>query len=67
MTQSTLPRLLRRNAEQMTARPAIRESFEESGLLLAHGEGGEPIAHVHAAELAQHRTAVAAGVLPAAD
>ena len=25
MTQSTLPRLLRRNAEQMAARPAIRE------------------------------------------
>ena len=25
MTPSTLPRLLRRNAEQMAARPAIRE------------------------------------------
>jgi 8-oxo-dGTP pyrophosphatase MutT (NUDIX family) len=43
---------------------AIRESFEESGLLLAHGEDGEPIAHEHAAELAQYRKAVAAGELP---
>jgi 8-oxo-dGTP pyrophosphatase MutT (NUDIX family) len=43
---------------------AIRESFEESGLLLAHGEDGEPIAHELAAELAQHRKAVAAGELP---
>jgi long-chain acyl-CoA synthetase len=27
MTHSTLPRLLRRNAEQMAARPAIREKY----------------------------------------
>jgi 8-oxo-dGTP pyrophosphatase MutT (NUDIX family) len=42
---------------------AIRESFEEAGLLLARAEGGRPIAHAHAAELAQHRKAVAAGEL----
>ena len=43
---------------------AIRESFEESGLLLAHGENGKLVAHQQAAELAQHRKAVAAGELP---
>lgn len=43
---------------------AIRESFEESGLLLAHDEEGKPVASEHAAELAQHRKAVAAGELP---
>lgn len=43
---------------------AIRESFEESGLLLAHDEDGNPIAHEHAAELARHRKAVAAGDMP---
>ena len=43
---------------------AIRESFEESGLLLAHRENGAPIAHEHAAELAQYRKAVATGELP---
>ncbi len=42
---------------------AIRESFEESGLLLAHTEDGKPIAHARAAELAQHRNAVAKGEL----
>lgn len=38
---------------------AIRECFEESGLLLAHGEGGKQVAHGVAAELAQHRKSVA--------
>jgi len=42
---------------------AIRESFEESGLLLAHSENGVPISHEQAAELAQHRKAVATGQL----
>ncbi len=43
---------------------AIRESFEESGLLLAHGENSRQVTHEQAAELAQHRKAVAAGELP---
>ncbi|MDB5808866.1 MAG: hypothetical protein JWN94_988 [Betaproteobacteria bacterium] len=43
---------------------AIRECFEESGLLLAHGENGKPIAHERAAKLAQYRKAVAAGDHP---
>ncbi len=43
---------------------AIRESFEESGLLLAHDEENNPISCEHAAELAKHRQAVAAGELP---
>ena len=38
---------------------AIRECFEESGLLLAHGENGRPIPHERALELAKHRKAVA--------
>ena len=38
---------------------AIRESFEESGLLLAYGENGACVSHERAAELAQHRKSVA--------
>ena len=43
---------------------AIRECFEESGLLLAHSENGIPIAHERAAQLAQYRKAVAKGDHP---
>jgi 8-oxo-dGTP pyrophosphatase MutT (NUDIX family) len=42
---------------------AIRESFEEAGLLLARAEGGQPVERAQAAELARHRKAVAAGEL----
>src|SRR3954469_21477794 len=42
---------------------AIRECFEESGLLLAHGEGGKQVAHEVAAALAQHRKAIADNTL----
>lgn len=38
---------------------AIRECFEESGLLLAHGEGGKQVGHEVAARLARHRKSVA--------
>ncbi len=42
---------------------AIRESFEEAGLLLARDAAGEAIAHARAAELSHHRKAIAAGEL----
>ena len=42
---------------------AIRESFEESGLLLARVATGEPVAHAQATELSRHRKAVADGDL----
>jgi 8-oxo-dGTP pyrophosphatase MutT (NUDIX family) len=42
---------------------AIRESFEESGLLLARTATGQPVAHAHATELSRHRKAVADGDL----
>jgi 8-oxo-dGTP pyrophosphatase MutT (NUDIX family) len=42
---------------------AIRESFEEAGLLLAHDAAGEPVASARATALARHRKAVAAGEL----
>lgn len=42
---------------------AIRETFEESGLLLAHAENARHVTHEEAMGLAQHRKAVATGGL----
>ena len=42
---------------------AIRESFEESGLLLARTATGQPVGHAQAFALARHRKAVADGEL----
>lgn len=42
---------------------AIRESFEEAGMLLARAATGQPVGHAQAGELARHRKAVAAGEL----
>ena len=42
---------------------AIRESFEEAGLLLARAATGEPIGHAQATELSRHRKSVADGDL----
>jgi len=42
---------------------AIRESFEEAGLLLARAATGQPVGRAQAAELSRHRKAVADGEL----
>ncbi len=42
---------------------AIRESFEEAGLLLARAATGQPVGHAQATELSRHRKAVADGEL----
>jgi glyoxylase-like metal-dependent hydrolase (beta-lactamase superfamily II)/8-oxo-dGTP pyrophosphatase MutT (NUDIX family) len=42
---------------------AMRECFEEAGILLAEGEGGEPVDAARAARLAQYRGLLHAGKL----
>ena len=46
---------------------AVRECFEESGILLAEGENGRPVDAARAAQLAQYRAALHAGKLAFAD
>ena len=46
---------------------AVRECFEESGILLAEGENGRPVDAARAAQLAQYRAALHAGKLALAD
>ncbi len=46
---------------------AVRECFEESGILLAEGESGRPVDAARAAQLAPYRSALHAGKLAFAD
>ncbi|MDA1117312.1 MAG: MBL fold metallo-hydrolase [Proteobacteria bacterium] len=46
---------------------AVRECFEEAGILLAEGENGRPVDAARAAQLAHYRAALHAGKLTFAD